>query len=128
MADLGPRVSTQLGVAGMLCVQLFTTADTLGGLNLYSHRADAFDDDSADVATYLAAHVAVAVAETQNSDQLRLAAVNRTVIGQAQGILMERFSIDAARAFDVLRRVSQDNNVKLRNVAQNLISTRHTPS
>jgi AmiR/NasT family two-component response regulator len=40
---------------------------------------------------------------------------------------MERFSIDASRAFEMLRRVSQDNNVKLRSVAQNFMTTCHTP-
>jgi AmiR/NasT family two-component response regulator len=51
----------------------------------------------------------------------------RTLIGQAQGILMERFGIDADRAFGVLRRYSQARNVKLRVVAEELVSQRSLP-
>src|SRR5215207_4923961 len=77
--------------------------------------------------TYLAAQIAVAVAETQQVDGLRIAALNRAIIGQAQGILMERFTIDPEQAFNVLRRVSQDNNIKLIGVADELVRTRRTP-
>ena len=122
-----PRVSSEFGFASMLCVQLFTTTNIVGGINLYSTRTDAFDPDDIDIATYLAAHVAVAVADSQTEDQLRLAAVNRTVIGQAQGILMERFTIDAHRAFDVLRRVSQNSNTRLLEVATTIVNTRQVP-
>jgi len=122
-----PRVADELGVRGMLSVQLFTSEDTLGGLNLYSRHVAGFTENSVDIATYLAAHVAVALAATQTSDQLRLAMFQRTVIGQAQGILMERYSIGADRAFELLRRVSQDNNMKLRQVATDLVETRVTP-
>lgn len=121
------RVSAQFGFASMMCVQLFTSTTVVGGLNLYSTSTAAFDADDLDIATYLAAHVAVAVADSQVEDQLRLAAVNRTVIGQAQGIVMERFSIDGNRAFDLLRRVSQHSNTKLLEVATTVVSTRRVP-
>jgi AmiR/NasT family two-component response regulator len=49
------------------------------------------------------------------------------VIGQAEGILMERFKISADQAFAVLRRVSQDRNLKLNKVAEEVVSTRKTP-
>jgi hypothetical protein len=52
----------------------------------------------------------------------------RILIGQAQGLLMERFAIDADQAFAVLRRYSQDNNVKLRIVADELVTTRRLPT
>ncbi|CAA9240286.1 MAG: hypothetical protein AVDCRST_MAG93-1296, partial [uncultured Chloroflexia bacterium] len=74
--------------------------------------------------TYFAAHVAVAVAETQNADELRTSADSRTVIGQAQGILMERYSLDGDQAFQVLRRVSQESHTKLARVAEELVQTR----
>jgi GAF domain-containing protein len=122
-----PRVAAELGVRSMLCLQLFTSADVVGGLNLYSSAVDAFDGDDFDVATFLAAHVSVAVAETQRVDQLRMGMFNRTVIGQAQGILMERFNVDGQQAFSVLRRVSQQHNVKVLRVADELVRTRETP-
>jgi AmiR/NasT family two-component response regulator len=51
----------------------------------------------------------------------------RKLIGQAMGILMERFDLDGNRAFEVLRRYSQDTNTKLRDVAQQLVDTRTLP-
>ena len=122
-----PRVAAELNVRSMLCLRLFTSAELVGGLNLYSRQIDAFDEDDAYTGTYLAAQIAVAVAETQEVDGLRIAALNRAIIGQAQGILMERFTIDPEKAFNVLRRVSQDNNIKLIRVADELVRTRRTP-
>ena len=49
-------------------------------------------------------------------------------IGQAQGILMERHGLDGDRAFEVLRRYSQDHNIKLRDVATHLSETRQLPT
>jgi transcriptional regulator with GAF, ATPase, and Fis domain len=121
-----PKVSSDFGMQSMLCLQLFTSADVVGGLNLYSLAVDGFDADDVDTATYLAAHMAVAVAVTQHADDLRIGALNRTVIGQAQGILMERFGLDASQAFDALRRVSQDRGVKLITVAGDLVSNART--
>lgn len=120
-------LAAELNVHSTLCVRLFTSANVVGGLNLYSRDVDAFDGDDVDNATVLAAHVAVVVAGTRQADQLRLSTVNRTLIGQAQGILMERFDVDSQQAFLVLRRISQDNNIKLLQVAEELINTRKTP-
>lgn len=76
----------------------------LGGLCLYSSDVDAFDGDDVVIATFLAAHVAVAVAVAQHADQLHVRVVNRTIIGQAQGILMERYDVNSQQALLVLRR------------------------
>jgi AmiR/NasT family two-component response regulator len=63
-----------------------------------------------------------------NEAGLNTALDTRKLIGQAQGILMERYGLDEARAFEVLRRYSQDRNVKLREVAEHLIANRQLPS
>jgi transcriptional regulator with GAF, ATPase, and Fis domain len=125
--DWGPRVVEELGVRSMLCFRLFTTKDTLGALNLYSRRAGAFTEDDAVEGLALAAHVAVALVSATQIEGLNAAAVNRTVIGQAQGILMERYDIDSERAFSLLRRVSQDSNQRLRWIAAELVRTRKVP-
>ena len=122
-----PRVASELNIRSMLALRLFTSTELVGGLNLYSKAIDAFDEDDAYTGTYLAAQIAVAVAETQQTDSLRIGALNRTVIGQAQGILMERYKIGADQAFNLMRRVSQDNNIKLIRVADELVRTRRTP-
>ena len=69
----------------------------------------------------------VAMASTREQTNLWKAIDARQLIGQAQGILMERFAIDADQAFTVLRRYSQDRNLKLNVVAERLIETRRLP-
>lgn len=123
-----PAVMQELGVASMLSFQLYTDQDTLGALNLYSTTVDAFDDDDINAGFLLAAHSAVALAAAHNAEHLQAAAVSRTIIGQAQGILMERFGLTADRAFVVLRRVSQSRQVKLHQVANELVATRVLPA
>ncbi len=124
----GPQVVQELGVRSMLCIQLLADRDTVGALNMYSRRVGAFDDRSARYeGQALAAHVAVALATAQEIEQLNLAMESRTVIGQAEGILMERFDINAAQAFEVLKRVSSHSNVKLHQVASELVRTRALP-
>lgn len=123
----GPHVVSAHGMKSTLSFQLFTTKETLGTLNLYSRTVDAFTADDISNGLYLAAHLAVAIADSQHAEHLESAITNRTMIGQAEGILMERFSISADQAFAVLRRVSQDRQVKLHEVASQLVQTRQTP-
>ena len=110
-----------------MCFQLFTTQNSYGALNLYSERPDAFDADDQAVGMALAAHVAVALAAIRAIESRDLAIARRTIIGQAEGILMERFSLDADQAFSVLRRVSQDSQRKLYEVAADLVRTGELP-
>jgi GAF domain-containing protein len=113
------------GVGSMLTFQLFVAGSTLGALNLYAHRTHAFGQESEAVGRLFAGHAAIALAGAQQEDRLRGAIENRDVIGQAKGILMQRRGITADEAFDVLRRASQDLNVKLADLARTL-ATRHT--
>ena len=117
----------ELGIVGMLCVRLYTSRDTLGALNLLATRTNAFDEDSVVTAGHLAAHLAVALAEAQHAADLRSGALDRSVLGQAEGILMERFSLTPHRSFEVLSQVAQDHNLPLRRVAAELVRTRITP-
>lgn len=119
---LGARTD-ELGVRSMLCFQLFVHENTLGALNLLSSKPAAFDDEAEGIGAMVAAHAAVALAGAQKFDHLRMALVNRDVIGQAKGILMERFKVDADQAFALLTRVSQDRNVKLHVLATELTRT-----
>jgi GAF domain-containing protein len=96
-------------------------------LSLFGDRPQAFDSDDLAVAHILARHASVAIAAARNEATLAGAADARKLVGQAQGILMERFDLDADRAFEVLKRYSQDHNRKLRDVAEELIRTRVLP-
>lgn len=115
------RVAEELGVRSMLCFQLFVTHDSIGALNLYSTTVDAFDDEDRDIALALAAHIAVALSAAKELDELHSAIATRTIIGQAQGMLMQRYELNPSQAFDVLSRASQHSNRRLRTVAENLV-------
>lgn len=112
------------GVRSFLGTRLHTTSSTIGSLNLYDPRPCHFTEEDRDVAHIFARHAAVALSAARDSANLWKAIDARQLIGQAQGILMERFSIEAEQAFAVLRRYSQDRNVKLHLVARQLIDTR----
>lgn len=79
------------------------------------------------VARLLLRHAALAIADARRSSTLREAIDARYQIGLAQGILMERYGLDATQSFELLRRYSRDNNVKLSRVAANVVRTRALP-
>ncbi|WP_170284647.1 GAF and ANTAR domain-containing protein [Kribbella amoyensis] len=116
--------TTGVGLHSVLSVRLRTPATTVGALNLYAPDRDRFTKADDTIAQLFADHAAVAVANARSESTLWQAIEARKLIGQAQGILMERFDLTAEQAFAVLRRYSQDNNVKLRDVAARLIATR----
>jgi transcriptional regulator with GAF, ATPase, and Fis domain len=115
------RRASQTGAASMLSLQLYVEGDNLGALNLYSRTPNAFDDESEQVGLLFASHAAVAYAGVRKEAQLANAVVSRDLIGQAKGILMERYKISGERAFLVLARVSRDSNRKLHDIATELV-------
>ncbi len=122
------RGAVKLGARSMLSIQLFVEGDRLGALNLYGAEANAFTDESEQVGLLVAAHAAVAFADSQKISQLGEALISRQLIGQAEGILMERYKITAEQAFLLLSRVSSKSNIKLRDVAEHLASSGEIPS
>ena len=123
----GPEVAERLGLFSILSYRLFSSNGNLGALNLYGSRTSAFTPDDIHDGLTLAAHVSVALAGAQEVENLEKALGGRTVIGQATGILMERFDLEAERAFSVLSRMSQQRNVKLRQLAEQIVTTRTVP-
>ncbi len=121
------RAVDAAGVRSMLGTRLYTSRTTIGSLNFYDTEPDRFGPEDVDVAHMLARHAAVAMDTARDNEHLWKAIDARNLVGQAQGMLMERFGIDADQAFAVLRRYSQDNNLKLHVVAQRLIDTRTLP-
>ena len=126
------------GVRSVMSVSLFAGPSlgrgggqqAVGSLNLYASRAAAFGQSERDTALLLALYAALALAATEaigeageQVDQLKEAMATRNVIGQAQGILMERNKFTAGQAFDRLRTASMNLNRKLRDVAKDLAET-----
>lgn len=113
--------AARAGVHSMMSVQLFTDGRDLGALNLFAAAPETFTDRAEQVALALAAHAAVATVASEQIRSLHLAVDSRDVIGQAKGVLMERHRVDDATAFAVLVRYSRDTNVKLVDIARNVI-------
>jgi transcriptional regulator with GAF, ATPase, and Fis domain len=119
----GPRIAEDVGVRSALSFRLFTRDDTLGALNLYSRAATAFAHEDALDAEILAAHASAVIGTVLKESQLPIALEQRTVLGQATGILIERYRLDAESAFAVMQRISHDRDIKLYRLAQHLVST-----
>lgn len=114
----------ELGVLSGLSFKLYTADRTAGALNLFAFEPRLWDTEAETIGMVLAAHAAAALLASRQGDQLQSALSTRDRIGQAKGIIMERFGIDDVRAFAMLRQLSQDGNVKLGDVAQRVIDTR----
>ena len=122
------RASKELGVRAMLSCQLPAPGGpgtaSLGGLNLYALRSHAFTDADVVFTALFTAHAAVVVAALRQEAQLREAIASRDIIGQAKGILMASGGITSDMAFGQLRSASQRLNVKLRDVAGEVVAKR----
>lgn len=121
------KAAYDAGARSMLSFQLFVRGDNLGALNLYGDNVNVFDEESEQVGLLVASHAAVAFSDAQEINQLNQALDTRDVIGQAKGILMERFKITAQQAFQVLIRASSETNTKLRDVAEHLTGSGEIP-
>jgi AmiR/NasT family two-component response regulator len=115
-----------------MAFQLFIAGQTLGALNVYAETPHAFDENSRTIGLIFAAHSSVAWNSARREEQFRRALSSRDVIGQAKGMIMERYRVDAVQAFELLRKLSQDSNVPLTQVAADLIakaqaSAAHSP-
>ena len=121
------------GMRSVLALPVFEEG-TVGALNLYSTYPMAFGVADRARGLLMAGLVGVALTavrmrelEERQAENLRAALVTREIIGQAQGILMERERIAADQAFDILRRASQHLNLKLHEVARTLVETGESP-
>ena len=128
-----PR-AIRVGIRSVLALPLAANSQP-GALNLYARNPDAFGVFEQAKAALLVslASLALTVAHSHEDEELRAdnlhaALASREIIGEAQGILMERERITSEQAFDILRRASQHLNIKLREVAQNLVDTGEDPN
>ena len=118
------------GVRASLSLPLGSDGTVVGALNLYSGKADVFDEEHRRRAVQFATEasralaLAVRIAErTEMSAQLQEALASRAVIDQALGIVMAQRRCTVDEAFDTLRTVSQNSNTKVRDVAARLVAT-----
>jgi GAF domain-containing protein len=98
---------------------------SMAALNFYADHPHAFGNESLEIGGIFAAHVALAWSMMRRQDQFRSALASRDTIGQAKGVIMERFNLDAVEAFELLTRLSQQSNTKLIDIAKALIDSEH---
>lgn len=126
--------AARLGMRSALAYRLSVDGETLGALQLFAHLPGAFNANERAQGLIYATYAGLALAlsrdregEQARIDNLNSALASRDIIGQAQGILMERERITADQAFALLRRSSQHLNRKLRTVAQDVVDTGTIP-
>src|SRR5882724_5262516 len=110
----------------ILAFQLFIADETMGALNVYAETPNAFDQTSKDIGKIFAAHSSVAWNSVRRDEQFKRALASRDTIGQAKGMIMERYGVDAVQAFEVLRKLSQDSNTPLVQIASELVAKAHS--
>lgn len=121
------RMRQELGVHAVLSLLLHTHDESVGVLNLYADQVDAFSTEDFATAQSLATHLAVAVADGQEIARQGQRMIDNTVLGQAEGILMQRYSIGAQEAIAMLARVSHDAHRTPLQIAQDFVHTRTLP-
>jgi hypothetical protein len=120
--------AVELGAASMLACHLSSERGTLSALNMYAREPHSFDDQSKRLSLIFSTHATIALEFARLEGDLRAAVETRQGIGQAVGIVMERHRLTAKQAFDLLVRSSQRLNVKLRDLANAVVSTGLEPN
>jgi hypothetical protein len=119
------RQAVEQGITAQLSIMLYLDSDhtTLGGLNLYSTWVEAINADARAMAELFATQAAVALGSNRHRVNLNEGLASRQLVGQAIGIVMERYRLDERSAFQYLVRTSSTTNTKLRQVAQALVDS-----
>ena len=122
----GPRVADR-GMGSIIAVRISDARDAFGALNLYADEIGSFSEHSLDVATTFGYHAANALASAKLVEGLESSLQSRHLIGMAQGILMQRYDLTVDRSFTVMRRYSNDYNVRLRDLAHQIVELHDLP-
>ena len=122
----GPRVADR-GMGAIIAVRISDARDAFGALNLYADEIGSFSEHSLDVATTFGYHAANALASAKLVDGLESSLQSRHLIGMAQGVLMQRYDLTVERSFTVMQRYSNDYNVRLRDLAGQIVELHDLP-
>ncbi|MGC4935160.1 GAF and ANTAR domain-containing protein [Gordonia sp. DT30] len=120
--ELMHAVRERTPIRSTLSIQLYVGDRELGALNLFAASPNAFDQKNRDLARVLATHAAIALSSARRGQQFRSALASRDIIGQAKGMIMERYRVDAVRAFEIIRQLSQESNIPVAEVAVQIVA------
>src|SRR5215207_4320604 len=101
-------VLAETPIRSVMSFQMFIAGETMGALNIYAEQPHAFGPETKVIGLIFAAHSSVAWNSARREEQYKRALASRDIIGQAKGMIMERYGVDAVQAFEVLRKLSQD--------------------
>ena len=137
--DIEPRwrqfaeAAADAGVYSVLSFPLEQDGRVIGALNVYATERDALRPGQREEGQLFASQAAVSLANAQEFQalggqigQLEEGLRTRTMIGQATGLLMAQEGMSSEDAFQKLVRMSQNANLKLRDVAQRYVETWET--
>lgn len=116
-------VAVGAGVHSMLSFQLMTADNGIGALNMFGLDPRDVDPAAEAIGAMLATMATVALMVADSQEQFVVALSSRDLIGQAKGMLMNHFKIDAVRAFEMLKELSQSSNIPVRIIAQQIVDT-----
>jgi len=121
-------VIAQTPVRSSVSFQLYREGASMGALNIHADHPHAFDDTAITTGATFATQAASALHADTRQTQFNQALASRDVIGQAKGMLMQEYNIDANAAFEMLRKISQDSNTKLANLAERVVASAKRPT
>jgi GAF domain-containing protein len=119
--DFQREALPQTPVRSMLTYPLVADQQILGALTFYAEQPHAFDRDGERLGLVYATHAALAWNALRREMQLGEALASRDIIGQAKGMLMERHQISSDEAFTLLRKLSQQSNTRVAEIARRLV-------
>jgi GAF domain-containing protein len=119
--EYAPRAADR-GVRSQLAYRLYQGDHILGGLNLYSTESDTVHEGACEIGELFAMHATVALGRAMEEDNLNEALTTRGTIAKAIGLTMGRYQIDSDRAFQFLIRASSTSNIKLRDIAEEVVN------
>lgn len=119
-------VLAQTPIRSVMSFQLWIAGETMGALNVYAETANSFGPETREIGLIFAAHSSVAWNAARRDEQFKKALASRDIIGQAKGMLMERYGVNAIQAFELLRKLSQDSNTPLIGIATDLVEKQQT--
>lgn len=128
--DRWPRyaaLAREAGIRSQLAVKLYLDDDILGGINFYSTIHDEVSPEAQAMARLFGTHAAIALGHAQERETFTEGLATGRAIGQAIGLLMERYGMNEDRAFAFLVRASSHANIKLRAVAQEIVAEANHP-
>jgi GAF domain-containing protein len=117
----GPRL-VGLGLQSLIAVRLPVRGKHRAALTLYAREPHVVASTAPELVEMFAAQAALVIDHVEAVEQLSEALRSRKVIGQALGLVMGKYDMSEEQAFAYVRRISQDRNVKLREVCAQLVA------